>query len=96
MIAGTVLFLLGLQMAGVTYPWKSVIILGFLIIGIMLVALFVLWEWRFAAYPLMPLRVLNNRTSISALVVCCFHSMCLVGGAYFLPLYLKGFSVSHR
>ncbi|KFZ19626.1 hypothetical protein V501_00605 [Pseudogymnoascus sp. VKM F-4519 (FW-2642)] len=90
MIAGTVLFLLGLQMAGVEYPWKSVIILGFLIIGIMLVALFVLWEWRFAAYPLMPLRVLNNRTSISALVVCCFHSMCLVGGAYFLPLYLQG------
>jgi hypothetical protein len=38
----------------------------------------------------MPLRVLNNCTSISALGVCCFHSMYLVGGAYFLPLYLQG------
>ncbi|PVH82703.1 hypothetical protein DL98DRAFT_414561 [Cadophora sp. DSE1049] len=90
MISGAVLFLLGLQMAGIDHPWSSPIILSFLIIGTLLAALFFLWEWRFAQYPLMPLRVLNNRTSISALGVCCFHSMCLIGGAYFLPLYLQG------
>ncbi|KAH7313054.1 MFS multidrug transporter-like protein [Rhexocercosporidium sp. MPI-PUGE-AT-0058] len=90
MISGAVLFLLGLQMAGIDHPWDSAIILSFLIIGTALAILFFLWEWRFAQYPLMPLRVLNNRTSISALGVCCFHSMCLIGGAYFLPLYLQG------
>lgn len=90
MISGAVLFLLGLQMAGIDHPWASPIILSFLIVGTVLAILFFLWEWRFAQYPLMPLRVLNNRTSISALGVCCFHSMCLIGGAYFLPLYLQG------
>ncbi|KAK0102118.1 hypothetical protein ONS96_006082 [Cadophora gregata f. sp. sojae] len=90
MISGAVLLLLGLQMAGIDHPWKSAIILSFLIIGTMLAMLFFLWEWKFAQYPLMPLRVLNNRTSVSALGVCCFHSMCLIGGAYFLPLYLQG------
>ncbi|KAG4435697.1 hypothetical protein IFR05_008832 [Cadophora sp. M221] len=90
MISGAVLFLLSLQMAGIDHPWDSPIILSFLIVGTVLATLFFLWEWRFAQYPLMPLRVLNNRTSISALGVCCFHSMCLIGGAYFLPLYLQG------
>jgi len=90
MISGAVLFLLGLQMAGIDYPWTSPIILSFLIIGILLAVSFFLWEWRFADYPLMPLRVLNNRTSTSALGVCCFHAVCLIGGAYFLPLYLQG------
>ncbi|KAL2061983.1 hypothetical protein VTL71DRAFT_7361 [Oculimacula yallundae] len=90
MIAGAVLFLLGLQMAGIDHPWDSAIILCLLIFGILLCVAFFLWEWRFAKYPLMPLRVLKGRTSISALGVCCFHSMCLVGGAYFLPLYLQG------
>lgn len=90
MIAGAVLFLLGLQMGGVDYPWTSLIVLSFIIIGGTLATMFVLWEWKFAQFPLMPLRVLSSRTSISALGVCCFHSMCLIGGAYFLPLYLQG------
>ena len=90
MIAGAVLLLLGLQMGGVEQPWSSPIILCFMIFGVSLIATFIIVEWKVAKYPLMPLRVLSNRTSISALGVCCFHSMCLVGGAYFLPLYLQG------
>ena len=90
MISGAVLFLLGLQMGGVDHPWESAIILSFLIVGAIFAAVFALWEWKFAQYPLMPLRVLNNRTSIAALGVCSSHSMCLTGGAYFLPLYLQG------
>jgi hypothetical protein len=90
MITGAVLLLLGLQMGGVQHSWSSPIILSFLICGVLLVAIFAIVEWKVAKYPLIPLRVLSNRTSISALGVCCFHSMCLVGGAYFLPLYLQG------
>ena len=90
MITGAILLLLGLQMGGVEHAWTSPIILSFIIIGGILAALFVYVEWKIADYPIMPLRVLSNRTSISALGVCCFHSMCLVGGAYFLPLYLQG------
>jgi len=90
MIAGAVLFLLGLQMGGVQYAWTSPTILSLIIVGGALVFLFIYVEWRVAQYPIMPLRILNSRTSISALGVCCFHSMCLVGGAYFLPLYMQG------
>jgi len=90
MITGAVILLLGLQMGGVEYAWTSPIILCFMIFGASLIATFVVVEWKVSKYPLMPLRVLSNRTSISALGVCCFHSMCLVGGAYFLPLYLQG------
>jgi len=90
MITGAILLLLGVQMGGVEHPWTSPIILSFIIIGGILACLFVYVEWKIAAYPIMPLRVLSNRTSISALGVCCFHSMCLVGGAYFLPLYMQG------
>jgi vacuolar-type H+-ATPase subunit I/STV1 len=81
MITGAVILLLGLQMGGVEYAWTSPIILCFMIFGASLIATFVVVEWKVSKYPLMPLRVLSNRTSISALGVCCFHSMCLVGGA---------------
>ncbi|KAL3419175.1 major facilitator superfamily transporter [Phlyctema vagabunda] len=90
MVAGALLLLLGLQMGGVDHSWKSPIILSFIICGGLLASIFILWEWKFAHYPLMPLRVLKSRTSVSALGVCCLHSMCLTGGAYFLPLYLQG------
>jgi hypothetical protein len=90
MVTGAVLLLLGLQMGGVEHAWSSPIILSFIIAGGSLAIVFILVEWKLAKYPLMPLRVLSNRTSFSALGVCCFHSMCLVGGAYFLPLYLQG------
>lgn len=44
--AATVLFLIGLTWGGVTYPWKSGHVLGPLVAGVCLFAIFGGWEWK--------------------------------------------------
>lgn len=61
-ITASVLLLLGLTWGGVTYPWSSAAVLVPLILGIALFALFLVWEGNFAKLPLVPIRVLKNRT----------------------------------
>lgn len=44
----------GLQWGGYNYPWTSAHTLAPLLIGAALVAAFVVWEAKFAAYPMFP------------------------------------------
>ena len=90
MIAAAVLLLMGLQMGGVEYPWSSPIIVTCISFGTVLGGLFVIVEWKFAKYPLMPLRTFRSRNSLGSLGVACFHSMTVIGASYFLPLYFQG------
>ena len=61
-IASSVLLLLGLTWGGVTHPWSSAAVLVPLVLGVVLFALFLVWEGKFAKLPLVPIRVLRNRT----------------------------------
>jgi hypothetical protein len=47
-------------------------------------------EWKYAKYPIMPLRTFRSRSNIAVLALSCFHSTALTGGTYFLPLYFQG------
>ncbi|RDW87856.1 hypothetical protein BP5796_03550 [Coleophoma crateriformis] len=89
-IAGTLLFLLALQLGGVDYAWSSPLIISFLVTGILLALIFVVVEWKVARYPLMPLRTFYQPNNIAALGVAVLHSMVLTGGSFFLPLYFQG------
>jgi hypothetical protein len=46
--------LVALQSGGFTYPWASANVLYPLIIGILLIVAFVLWEWKGAKNPMVP------------------------------------------
>jgi MFS family permease len=46
--------LVALQSGGYTYPWRSAYVLCPLIIGILLIIAFVLWEWKGAKNPMVP------------------------------------------
>ncbi|KAH7175466.1 fungal trichothecene efflux pump [Dactylonectria macrodidyma] len=60
-LAGCVLFLVGLSWGGTSYPWKSAEVLCTLIIGIVTVAAFFVYEGFFCkVQPLMPPRVFKN------------------------------------
>jgi hypothetical protein len=56
---------------GVTYPWSSAAVLAPLLIGIALFAVFLFWEARYPAFPIMPLRVFRNRTVVGTLICTC-------------------------
>ncbi|KAL8663916.1 MAG: hypothetical protein Q9202_003465 [Teloschistes flavicans] len=88
-VAGTIMFLLGLEYGGVSHPWTSAIVLCLIIFGLFTIVLFFLNEWKLAIYPVMPLRLFKYRSNIAALVVCFCHGTTFISGAYFLPLYFQ-------
>ncbi|RDL33276.1 MFS general substrate transporter [Venustampulla echinocandica] len=88
-IGGTLMLLLGLEFGGVTYPWSSAKVLCLIIFGIFVACLFIINEWKFARYPLMPLRLFTKRTNIAALGVCFCHGYAFIGASYYLPLYFQ-------
>jgi len=87
--AGTVMFLLGLEYGGVSFPWSSATVVCLLVFGVVLVVLFFLNEWKLAKYPMMPLRLFKRKSNIAALSVCFVHGFVFISGAYFYPLYFQ-------
>ncbi|OSS49741.1 hypothetical protein B5807_05918 [Epicoccum nigrum] len=89
MVAGVIMFLLGLEWGGITYPWDSATVLCLLIFGVVTMCLFLLIEARLAPYPLMPLGIFSKRSNVAALGTCFCHAFVFIPGNYFLPLYFQ-------
>lgn len=86
---GTIMFLLGLEYGGISFPWTSATVLSLLIFGVITFILFFLNEWKLAKYPMMPLKLFKVRSNIAALAVCFCHGFVFISGAYFYPLYFQ-------
>ncbi|KAL4897706.1 major facilitator superfamily domain-containing protein [Aspergillus ambiguus] len=88
-IGGTVMFLFGLEFGGVSYPWASPTVICLIVFGLVTWVLAMLNEWKFARYPVIPLRLLTNWHNALALLICFCHSFVFISGAYYLPLYFQ-------
>ncbi len=66
MVAGSTLTLVGLTCGGIHYPWSSVHVLVPLVLGVVLMAVFFVYECAIVADPTLPLDILSNRTTLSA------------------------------
>lgn len=88
-VGGTLMLLLGLELGGVTYPWGSAKVICLIVFGLVVAGLFVLNEWKFARYPVMPLRIFKFRSNLAALGVCFCHGFVFISGTYYLPLYFQ-------
>lgn len=88
--AGAILFLLGLEGgASHQHSWTSPYTLCMIIAGVLLLAAFMIWEWKFAKVPLIPIRVFASRTSRAALAVACCHSFVFIAFDFYLALYFQ-------
>ncbi|KAK4609115.1 Efflux pump dotC [Fulvia fulva] len=88
-IGGTLLFLFGLQYGGVTFPWDSATVICLLVFGVVCVVIFGFIEWKFARFPIIPLRLFKYRNNVGALLVAFFHSYVFISAFYYLPLYFQ-------
>ena len=77
-IIGLTLLLVALQSGGYTHPWKSAYILCTLIIGILLIIVFVIWEAKFAKYPMVPSALFKGQR-----IVALAYATAFVGGMFF-------------
>ncbi|KAF8532577.1 MFS general substrate transporter [Gautieria morchelliformis] len=80
-----------LTQGGVNAPWQSARILSPLIVGLAGLVIFVVYEARWATYPLVPFSILSNRTSFSGYVqtfilpVTSLAAIC----EYYIPVYFQ-------
>ncbi|KAK6206931.1 major facilitator superfamily transporter [Colletotrichum tabaci] len=88
-MASTLLVLVPLSGGGVSYPWSSPFVIGAVVGGGVLGVLFVLYEWKLAKLPIMPLRLYR-----APHCSCLYGQTFLMGQAYFgnlfyLPIYFQ-------
>ena len=88
-VGGTSMFLLGMNFGGTTYSWDSAAVICLIIFGITTLAAFVVYEWKVAQYPLMPLRLLKSRSNAAALMIPFLHGFVFISDVYFLPQYFQ-------
>jgi EmrB/QacA subfamily drug resistance transporter len=87
-VTGSVLVTAGLASAiyavvnTTTHSWTSTTTLGWLILGLVLLATFIFWEAKVASHPLVPFRIFASRALTTANLM-----MFLIGGAFFAMWY---------
>ncbi|KAF5557406.1 major facilitator superfamily transporter [Fusarium mexicanum] len=95
-IGGTICFLYGLEAgSGGLAPWNSAFVICLLVFGVVILALFMVWEAKVAKNPIIPIRIFQSTTNIAAFAVANLHSFIFIACDYFLPLYFQvvlGFS----
>jgi EmrB/QacA subfamily drug resistance transporter len=88
-LAFALMLLLGLNFGGVTFPWDSAKVVTLIVVGTCMICVFVYSEAKLARYPLMPLGVFKDRSSVAILLVGFFHGLTYMGAEYYTPLYFQ-------
>ncbi|PSR83956.1 hypothetical protein PHLCEN_2v5560 [Hermanssonia centrifuga] len=86
---GSTAALLGLTWGGVQYEWSSANVLVPLILGLFVIAGFMVYEAAIPAEPTMPWRILNNRTTISGYMGTAFQGLIISAALFYLPVYFQ-------
>jgi EmrB/QacA subfamily drug resistance transporter len=88
-VGGTLMFLLGLELGGVSYPWTSATVICLLVFGVLTSVLFVIIEWKVAKYPIIPMRLFKVRSNVASLAVSACQGFVFISASYYLPLYFQ-------
>ncbi|TGJ78118.1 hypothetical protein E0Z10_g10648 [Xylaria hypoxylon] len=90
LVASTILILYVLTYAGSKYPWNSQHIKALLVVDLMLMAVFFVYERSsLCSHPLVPAIPFSNQTSSASLFISFIHSILLTWATYMYPLYLQ-------
>ncbi|KAI0833819.1 Mfs1.2 [Trametes gibbosa] len=88
-ISSTTSVVIGLTWGGVQYPWSSARVLAPLILGLCGLGFFFLYEARWARNPIVPVSLLQNRTSVSGYIQTFINPIVVLAVAYYLPVYYQ-------
>lgn len=88
-VGATLMFLFGLEFGGVDYPWDSATVICLLVFGVVTYGIVFIVEWKFAKYPVIPVRLFNNRQNILIFLICSMHGFVFISAAYYIPLYFQ-------
>ncbi|KAL2881458.1 hypothetical protein SGCOL_003023 [Colletotrichum sp. CLE4] len=86
-MGGALMVLLALDFGDVVHPWSSATVICLIVFGAVAVGIFLVNEWKFAANPVLPLRLLSSWSKAAAYSVFAFNAYVFIGITYYLPLY---------
>ncbi|KAJ7616691.1 major facilitator superfamily domain-containing protein [Mycena polygramma] len=86
---GTGLALIGMTWGGIRYPWYSVAVITPLVLGLLFVCTFVVYEIKVAPRPTIPKDVASNRTSLSGLLTTAGYSIVSISVIYYLSVFYQ-------
>lgn len=89
-VGGTLMFLLGLEMADNVFPWNSAQIICLLVFGVFVISLCIVVEMYVATSPIIPVRLFNNVKNIAVICLCTCHGFVFISVSYYMPLYFQG------
>ena len=81
--------LIGLTWADVVHPWVSAEVLAPLIIGIVGLVVFFIWERDYATEAVIPIRIFNEWSAVVIYINTFLCNFCLFFPAFFLPLFFQ-------
>ncbi|KAJ7629491.1 iron permease [Mycena polygramma] len=88
-VAATTSTIIGLTWGGIQFPWGSAHVLVPLILGILGLGGFLVYEGRYAEYPMVPFSLLSTRTGLSGYVQTFLASMIVVEINYYIQVYFQ-------
>lgn len=89
LVSALVLLLLGLNTGGNQVPWTHPLVLTTLPLSGVVLGIFVYIEANVASVPVIPVRLLLNRTVLSACLTNWFSTMCVFGLLFYLPILFQ-------
>ncbi|KDE03201.1 hypothetical protein MVLG_06292 [Microbotryum lychnidis-dioicae p1A1 Lamole] len=88
-IVSITLLIIGLVWGGAPYPWSSAHVLAPLIIGIVGLLVWGVYESRYATHPTVPFSVMKNRTTIIGFFTTFIHGISGLALFYYWPTYFQ-------
>ncbi|KAG8718188.1 hypothetical protein FRC09_013041 [Ceratobasidium sp. 395] len=88
-LLGTTTLVLGISWGGSEYPWDSGHVIGTLIAGGVSSIAFVLWQWKGATIPLMPLHIFKNRVVVGGVATHTLNGFLTVVQVFYLPTFYQ-------
>ncbi|TFK32425.1 MFS general substrate transporter [Crucibulum laeve] len=88
-LGGCTLIILPLIWGGVTFPWKSAVVLAPLFSGFLVVMLFCFWEWKGARLPIVPMYIFKHMTVSGVYITMFINGFVYFASLYYLPQYFQ-------
>ncbi|KAF8869428.1 major facilitator superfamily-domain-containing protein [Infundibulicybe gibba] len=88
-LVGCALVILPLIWGGVTFPWKSAIVLAPLFSGFLVIVIFCLWEWKGARLPIVPMYIFRHLTVTGVYITMFVNGFVFFSSLYYLPQFFQ-------
>ncbi|KAL1962023.1 hypothetical protein VTN77DRAFT_667 [Rasamsonia byssochlamydoides] len=88
-LGGTSVLLLGLTWGGGEYTWDSTHVIATLVVGCVVSAGFVLWQWKGTSSPVVPLRIFKARLVNGACLTMFINGWNFLVQVYYIPTFYQ-------